>query len=499
MSEFVRIEAHGGRVYRVPEGLSEAGVKDYLISTGEARPEDFGFQGPEAGGNFLTNTFLGMGEFGSRVAGLPADIPAPGVGGAVGRAVPYAASGAALAAATGGASIPAQVGAQGLLAGGLSLAENKDPQAAAIDGLLASLLTGGTSILARSAGRGRAIREATQRNQAYAPELGRDAAQIAGFSRAGGGLNRILEQQQQIMKRLSARVFGFGGMADKFDTIDDAFLQQARTVVDATYRLGAPSDDVSIAAVKRVLGELPEGIDPRPADFLRLYQNADTIPASAWQGVQRTLRDVRATVARNPLYSGWTGKVDEAIGALDEAAELAGGDKFILGVANQRYKYLSTLEEVNAVVEAGELPAGELVRKLGRDGFKGYGRRAVAEGSETMLPEIADVLDAAKQISKFNRATAGGSPTAGRLAVAKPVGDALNKLATGNPVAAIGNLAKAASVPVTGMAATSTASSPGVRVVGGALSQAFVQRERNEKEQQRKQDSANRGRNARNQ
>jgi hypothetical protein len=260
---------------------------------------------------------------------------------------------------------------------------------------------------------------------------------MAQFARTTGGMNAALRQNQDVIVNQAGRALGLGdnAAARLGGDVGEDFLAAGRTAVNDTYLDAAPIREVDLTAAKEALEKVGEGVHPDIDRLAAAWADETVLEPSFWQRQQRLLREAAGEVRPNATVGHKARYIDEVIDALDMAAEQAGGSKQLLGQANQRYKLLATLEEINAVVEEGRLPAGELVRKLGREGFRGFGRRAVAEqaGRARLDPEIRQLIDYAKEIAKFDRVTAAGSQTSGREAVRSSLQDLFGGVLSADP------------------------------------------------------------------
>ena len=481
---------------QVPDGLSRGGVQDWLIQQG-ASPESVGLttEQAETGGAF--NEFLiGAGEtFSDLIPGLRNDIRAPDTLAAdIGRVAPVAAVGigAGFAAPAGLAAVATQGAVAGAFGAGREIAkaertgERFDTVSVITDAAIAAATQGAFNVASRfiSGGvrQGRAF--ATRQPIGFPRGAGGGppgslATGAARTVRGGGGLAAADAVNRRAINFAGARALGLpDDVARATAGFGEDTLTQARKFLNIRYAAAAPTEKVAVGNAKKLLNEVVEaGLrDPNIDDVLRVIGERTTIDASHWQGIQRALRDASSATRRNPSFAPWARRVDQAISSLDEAAAAAGGDKALLAQANQQYKLLATFEETAALVETGQLPAGQVLRSLGRDSFKGFGRRALAEGGEAAKnidPQIKEFIDILKTVAQFTRESAGGSATAGRLlrfgggsgAVAGAVGG-------GVPGAAVGFLAGLAGPPAVGTAALGAGGGVLSRFVGPAAAQA---------------------------
>jgi len=494
---------------QVPDGLSKGGVQDWLIQQG-ATPEMVGLpanQGAETGGFFgeiaigagETLTDL-MGENLRNLFGLENDIRGPETFATdLGRASPAVAAAVALpfaapALATGLPAVAAQAGVAGLFGAARekSRAERTgqdfDLGAVGVDVALAGATQGAAGLIGRFMSGRSALREAAKaRTPIGLPkgtsQLGRSAAQTI---RGSGGLSAADDVNRAAINFDTARALGFADdVAASIDEFDEVVFGQARRGIEATYDLAAPTSKVAVGKIKPILADLVERGLPEGdiSKILKIIGNRTTINPAEWQGIQRTLRGVATRTGKNPIFSGLRGNVDEAIDLLDDAAAASGGDKALLAQANTRFKLLETLEEIPAVVETGQIPAGQLVRKLARENFKGIGKRAVAETGKIRDPALQRLVQTAKTIARFTRETAGGSATAGRLlrfgpaatAVRTVAGAAAGGSAAGVPGALAGAAAAGVGPPVVGRGLFATGVSAGERFLGPAAAQTVPQ------------------------
>jgi len=471
-----RFQLKSGQAIDIPASITtKGGRQDYAMQRG-ATPEEVGLTAeiPDAGGT-TNQVFTGMGKFladrGIHMPGTDTRIEAPDTAAAmVGAAALPVAAGAGLAMIPGAQGLGAQIALQGAGAAALEFArEGSDAQSTAVHGVLGGGGALAGQILAR-AGSGALTRFTA--NRAGRPiafpkgNRGTIFESMGRFSQGAGGLNSAVRAQVSAINRAAGRVFGLADDASR--EIDEVFLQGARQNVNMLYRAAQPTAPVNVAKSRALLGDLQRrGVQSAKLDKL-MAMSDDVIDPREFQSFHRTMRDISSELKHDTVYRGLAEYVDDAVSLADDAAALAGGDRALLGAANQKFKLLATLEEINTVVEAGEIPAGELVRKMGRDGFKGFGKRLVAEGTgrERLLPEIAELLDMGKTIADFTRRTAGGSATAGRTAGIAPIFSAAGAFVRGSPLEAAAGLTSAAAMRLPGLASIG---SPGAGAIGGAI------------------------------
>ena len=416
----------------VPDGLSKGGQQDWLIQSG-FEPADVGIELPEADPVPLgMQALIGAGETVSDLfESLQSPVRAPeGLPADIGRGAAFAPTLLAPTARLGGAIT------QGGIATGLSLARQNaagqtiDPAEAGREGAftfgLQSVFNGVGRVMNGISRRinARARREpiSLPRRPGPSGEAERFASNIGGFVRGSGALRGIETAQRRANNFAWGKAMGFSTRdARRIARLDTETLARARAFIDRTYDAAAPTGPVPIGAVDDIVKQLKaDGLaDSGVNSLLRLFKGKGNkmLDPSEWQGVQRTLRDVAARTRRNPTFSGLSDDVTRAIDELDQAAFAAGGDKDLLRLANHRYKLLANTEELTDLLTTGQIPLGsELLRKLTRENFKGFGRRGVLEGTLDVDPDLKRFIDVQQEIAKFASETAGGSPTAGRLA-----------------------------------------------------------------------------------
>ena len=481
---------------QVPDGLSRGGVQDWLMQQG-ASAESVGLtqQQAETGGAF--NEFLiGAGEtLSDLIPGLRNDIRAPNTFAAdVGRVAPAVVGGVAagFAAPAGIAAVLAQGGVAGAFATGRELAqaertgERFDVVDVITDSAIAAATQGVFNVASRFiSGAARTGQAAATRQPIGFPRgagggpPGNLATGAAKLVRGGGGMDVADAVNRRAVNFAGARALGLpDDIARGVKELGEETLTEARKFLNIRYAAAAPTEPVAIGEARALLNEVVEaGLrDPNIDDVLRVIGDADTIPANAWQGIQRALRDASSATRKNPSFAPWARRVDDAISVLDESAAAAGGNKALLTQANQQYKLLATFEETAALVETGQIPAGQVLRSLGRDTFKGFGRRALAEGGEAAKgidPAIRDFINVLKPVARFTRESAGGSATAGRLLRFGGGGGAGVGAVVGGgvPGAAIGLLTGLALPPALGTAALGAGGGVLSRFAGPAAAQ----------------------------
>ena len=417
----------------IPDGLSTGGAQDYLIQSG-FDADQVGLDLPEPDPIPLgMQTLIGAGEFVSDLfQSLQSPIRAPDTLAAdIGRVAATTPALAAPSARLGG------MAAQGAISAGLEVARQRaagegiadiDLQSAAGQGAFTVAIMSGFNAASRVTS-GIATRVAARVNRrpislprrpGRSQEAERFASGAARMVRGSGALSAIETAQRRANNFAWGKAMGFPTRdARRIAVLDEDTLGAARQIIDRTYDAAAPTGAVSVKTLKPILDELKESGLPDAGlnNVIRLLKNLDEIDPSQWQGVQRTLRDVGARVRRNPTFSGLSDDVTRAIDNLDELAVAAGGDKALLTQANHRYKLLANTEELTDILLTGQIPIGsELLRKLTRENFKGFGRRGVLEGKLKVDPDLQNFFDVQREIGKFARETAGGSPTAARMA-----------------------------------------------------------------------------------
>ena len=324
----------------------------------------------------------------------------------------------------------AAVGLQATIAGAFSLArELTSPEPNLMQAGQEALVAGGTQGLFNAGARALSGLGAIRRARAGGEPVPFPRENRGGvgqdFARATSGsfgLSGARRANERLVNRAVAK--GMGLSDDVADDVaragfDESILRQARSGINEIYAEAGPRSPVAIGRVREILTDLKEqGLpDSGIKQVLARFGASPDISPGQWQGIQRTLRDVRARTARNPTFSGLGDDIDEAIDLLDEAAVASGGNKKLLSEANQRFKLLATAEESNALIATGDAPAGQIIRLMSRNSFKGFGRRTIAEGrTERLLPEIQDVIRIAKKANELERVLAPGSETFGRMA-----------------------------------------------------------------------------------
>ena len=252
--------------------------------------------------------------------------------------------------------------------------------------------------------------------------LGRLPQSAAQAAQGGGGNAGALRHNARLVNQDAARAAGVP--EDMIPQVrnagfDEETLRAARGTINRLYDDAGPTELVAVGRLKVLLEEMIEKHSLPDAEIQQILNrigDRTTIDPGAWQGIQRSLRDISVRIGRNPTFAGQRGLVDDAIDLLDDQAVASGANRELLGEANQRFKILATIEEINSVPESGQLPANQLIRKMMRDNFRGFGRRTIAEGAdERLIPDVRRLIDTAKGASQLNRAIAGGSPTAARI------------------------------------------------------------------------------------
>jgi hypothetical protein len=266
-------------------------------------------------------------------------------------------------------------------------------------------------------------------------------------------LNTAVRGNQQRVNRAFAKAAGVPeNLLDEAAAngmTEELFLASRRTT-DELYELARPTSAVDVVEFKAVIQELIDAGVPEPElnQIIKMIDAGDptSIAPEAWQGIQRRARDVRGSIASNPVWKGWRSRMDEAVDSLDQAAIDAGGDATVMSRANTQFKIRAIGRETPAIVEAGHVPAGQVARKMGRPGFRGFGPEIMATGfPEGADPDLVNLRRALLDAAGFERNIAGGSATAGRnLALGGPVTAAAEAIA--DPSRAPGLAMKAGSL-----------------------------------------------------
>ena len=252
---------------------------------------------------------------------------------------------------------------------------------------------------------------------------------MARTARGAGGFEMADQINKTVLSKAYQRSLGLPGAADK---VDEAVFSEARAGISQLYDNALPTAPVDVTAAKAILAKIPKEAGPAINEALAVIKSAGgNLEPLGWQRLHSSLREFRPLLQKSP-WATWTPAVDDVLTELDKAAANAGGDKVLLGIANQRFKLLSIGEEMNSLVETGEIEAGQLFRKLGAKGWHGFGKRAAAEGyTAGLLPETAHLLEVSKILAGEGRKLATGSATASRAALFGPGLVAAGGLATG--------------------------------------------------------------------
>lgn len=480
-----------GMVVEVPAGLSKGGRMDYVLQNYPVKPQDIerswqpeqaepmsAFTGFSAGlQNYLAERGLNpRGRAGPSTPmwenpeyGGPAAVPPSGVASTVGRLAIPVAAGIGVSQIPGAQGIGAQMLLQAGTAGALDyMADDATAWDATKSAGAAAVGTWGGSMVGRwlSGAKTNMLARLQKKPVAFPKENRNSLWQSMGrFTQGAGGMNSIIKTQIRAMNSAVGKVFGITD--DTIDDIDEVFLGRAREHVNMLYKAAEPNGPVDIEDVREVLVNLQnQGV--QSAKINRLLEMTDSsIQGKHFQDLRRTLTDIKAEMSGDTVHRMLAPYMDDALDAADKAAIKAGGNKAMLSAANQKYKFLETLEEINSTLEAGEVPAGQLIRLMKRDNYKGFGKRLIAEGAgrDRIIPEILEAMDTGKTIADFTRRTAGGSATAGREAGISPMfqtfGDLINPEANFGPA-------------VTRLATTGMTRMPGKAVIGNpATGRAF--------------------------
>lgn len=458
-----QVEVAPGVVYQgVPDNVTDAEVRTRAIADGDI---------PDPGNGF--NQFLiGAGKFfADRVPGMDNSTELPGGWQSkVGYAAPSLPAGY-----LGGASVAGQA----LIGAGLERTRKGSSWGStAGQGALSGGITGLTNMAGRVMHGALNAREAARAAQ---PLLTKGAGGVddvmARTASGAGGFDMADAINKSVMNRATERAMGLPGNVGK---LTEDTLAAARAGISQTYDDALPVKPVAVQAVRDALATIPKEAGPQVQNILKALGDGETIAPAAWQRIHSQLREFRPQLNRS-MWTTWTDSLDDALQAMDDAAAASGGDRALLGVANQRFKVLSQVEEINAVLETGDVPAGQLFRKMAAKGWRGFGKRAAGEGHTAgLLPETADLIGIAKTLAAEGRKVAGGSPTAARAALFGPGIVAAGGLVTGQldpqeaaAMAALGMaprlMGTALLAPATSSAVSGMAGQAGGQLLGNKL------------------------------
>lgn len=263
------------------------------------------------------------------------------------------------------------------------------------------------------------------------------------------GRGVIERANQKLLFRKLGQVFGIDDMqkigADEFA---EGFENIGKLYDDA---LNISTKPNTAGAVKRL--QQIEGQVPNRAALIKALQAADD-PASA-RAAHRALRDTARKMRNNPLSQGFTDELDDVIGIYNQSLEAAGADLTLLNTANQRFKlWANVLESPDAWIDEVINPRA-LLKKMGRDTYKGFGRTVKMGRKQSLDPAVADFLDTVEPLAR-DVLPFGRSGTAERLlpwlsgggvaGVALGTGDPVLTTAAAVGIPAVSELAGLASV-----------------------------------------------------
>lgn len=402
-----------GRTVTLDGGLEFTGVPDNVTDE-QVRARAIRDGAIPDPGNGMDQFLIGAGKwFADRSGGrIPNDVAAPDGMAAMagGMAVPVVAS----------LMGPARVAAQAGIAGTMERFRSGSTWGSTAEQAgLGGVLTGAGNMAGRLLGGMQAMRAARRGQVPLTARLkGGLEDVLARTTASAGGFEPATAINNGILNSSARQAMGLPGSIEPLT--DDVFAA-ARQGIGQVYDTAKPSTPVDVSAAITALEEIPKEASPAVNDVLKMLKGVKgPVEPLGWQRAHSNLREARPAVARS-LYATWAPKIDEVIGHLDEAGVAGGGDSGALKVANQRYKVLSNLEDINSLVETGQVPAGETFRKLGKRGWHGFGKQAAAEGSTRgLLPETAQLIQVSKLLAAEGRKLAAGSPTAGRLGLFGP-------------------------------------------------------------------------------
>jgi len=283
---------------------------------------------------------------------------------------------------------PGKIIPQALVAGGLEYAREGATagDAAKQAGLAGGLQFAGNSLTRVASGIAKGVR-------AYmggpAPVSNNQALRI--IAETGFGRGQIAELQQRSLRASLGRVFGIRNM----DELTGTQLQQAADNIGKMFDDALSlTDNIDTKPMMRELSQIPDSIFPRKKAVLEAAQRLDgTTNSEALRGLHRTLRDLGAKMRRNPLAASWDDVADDALTLLDDAASNAGANVDQLGSAAQRWKVLKNIEELAPAWKRGEIAPDQLLTRLGRENYKGFGTTLKRGQTGRLDPDVGGFLD----------------------------------------------------------------------------------------------------------
>jgi len=413
-----------GQNVAVDTGISRAGAVDLLRQRGVLTPEQAAnevgeaLQVPETGGA-VDEFFIGAGRtFAERSFGLlDSDIEAPdSLAATLGSAAPLVGA-SFLVPGTGLAGIGSQAalsaGLEGVRQGSSfqSVAQQASLAGAGTGlGNLASRVVSGISRTARGTAGGKPVLTTakTRFGQAFNRTL-----------RGTGAFSRAEQANQTLINRQAAAALG-----QQADNLSPGVLGKAADDIGALFEKAVP-DNINVNVTKA--RGLLDDVDFAGKGRILTGRDGTSITGKQWKALQAELR-AKSSVLKGSNKADIADELDIAIDAYDAAVK-AQADLPLLKVAREKWKILKNLEEISQVVETGNVPAGQLSRKLARESRKGFGtgfKRGKLSGVE---PETATLLDTVKALASDKVPV--GSPTASRLLALGPGGVAVGGLATG--------------------------------------------------------------------
>lgn len=418
-----------GKQVKAPDGMTRAGAVGMMrqrgvLTAGQAEAETLA-EGeaparPETGG-VVDEFLIGAGKaFADRSFGLiPNDATAPdSLAAMLGGAAPLVAASFALPG-TGLAGI----GSQGALAGGLeAIREGSSVGSVAGAGALGGAGTGVGAMASRVAsGISRVVRGAAGGRPLLTTATSRAGQSLNRTLRGTGAFGRAEEANQLLINRAGAKALG-----QQADDLGESVLGQAADDIGDLFEAGIPdAAQIDVTRGRALLDQVDF------AGKARVLAGRDG-NALAGKQLKPLLADLRAksSVLKRSNKGDIAEELDFAIDALQDAAETAGGDKAALKLARERWKVLKNLEEISQVVETGNIPAGQLSRRLSRESRKGF-------GTGFKRGRLQGVSDETQELIGVTRALASdkvpvGSPTASRALQFGPGALALGGLATGD-------------------------------------------------------------------
>ncbi len=313
------------------------------------------------------------------------------------------------ASLAGGSSIPVQA----LIAGSLEALKGGDTTALEVgkEASKAALFQGAGNLLSRVVTGIGAINQA--RKGVTPATTTSQPLRIASETGLGRGL--VDKANQAGLFKKFGRVFGVDDLS-KGSLESGEALAKAETNIGKLYDDALTlTDDIDVTDAAAALDDLPVAVPGGKNISATLEKLNGTSDGATLRTAHRALRDSVAKMRNNPTLAAFTDDVEAVLRRVERSAAKAGANIDDLGVANQKWKVLRTLDEIPEVWQQGVLNPKTLATKLGRENYKGFGR-AIKRGKSPLDGDVDDLISSIKTLAGDPRAVGRSGTPEGLLA-----------------------------------------------------------------------------------